>query len=92
MPLYRIYWGSWWATSAGQTLQSQIEGSIMPVFYNSSMLDGLHQYGVSYREFNGSSPGHNNVANNYSDPPEGFSESALESVITYAINNRASPI
>jgi hypothetical protein len=90
MPLYRIYWGSWWTTSAGQTLQSQIEGSLDPIFYSSAFLDSLHEYSVSYRAFipggGGSSP-----YNNTSDPANGFSEATLEGIVTNSIQFHGMP-
>src|SRR5262245_49176270 len=54
MPLYSIFWGSWWTnTTAGLNRQAQIEASLDPIFYNSAFLDSLSEYGTSYRAFIG---------------------------------------
>jgi hypothetical protein len=89
MPLYTIFWGSWWSTPFGQVLQTQIEDSLMPIFYNSAFLDDLHQYGVPNRAFIPNSPVHE--VNNDSDPANGFSEASLESVIDYAVHYQGLP-
>ena len=84
VPVYTIFWGSYWGTSAGQTLKSEVENSINPIFYNSGFLDGLHQYGISYRAFVPSS-GFVEV-NNDSDPPNGFTYSDIQNVIGNSID------
>ena len=89
MPLYTIYWGSYWATSAGQSQQSQIQNSLDPIFYNSSYLSGLNQYGVPYPAFIPNTPV--NEVNNYSDPSNGFTGSDIQGVISYAISNQGLP-
>ncbi len=33
MPLYTIFWGSYWGTSAGQTQQTALENSLNSIFY-----------------------------------------------------------
>src|SRR5215471_12010011 len=75
MPLYTIYWGSYWASADGQALQSQIQNSLNPMLYFSHYLDGLQQYGVPYHA---GVPGSGTVeVNNFSDPANGFSQSNL---------------
>jgi hypothetical protein len=90
MPLYTIYWGSWWTnTSDGQTLQTQIQSSLNSIFYNSAILSGLHQYGVTYPAgVNGSGTVE---VNNTSDPTDGFSRDWLLNTINYAIDNQGLP-
>ena len=51
VPIYLTFWGSYWATSAGQAYANQIEASINPMFLNSPYLNSLHQYGVQHRAF-----------------------------------------
>ena len=89
MPLYTIYWGSYWASAEGQTLQSQIQNSLNSMLYYSPYLDGLRQYGVPYHA---GVPGSGTVeVNNYSDPSEGFSDDDLKGVINNAIDNQGLP-
>ena len=76
MPLYTIYWGSYWASADGQALQSQIQNSLNPMLYFSHYLDGLRQYGVPNHA---GVPGSGTVeVNNFSDPANGFSKSNLD--------------
>ena len=78
MPLYTIYWGSYWASSDGQALQSQIQNSLNPMLYFSHYLDGIRQYGVPNHA---GVPGSGTVeVNNFSDPADGFSQSNLVDV------------
>lgn len=90
MPLYTIYWGSWWTnTSDGQTLQSQIQNSLDSIFYDSAFLSGLHQYGVPHPAgVNGSGTVE---VNNTSDPSNGFSDSDVQNVVNNAIDNQGMP-
>jgi hypothetical protein len=89
MPLYTIYWGSFWARPDGQALQSQIQNSLNPMLYFSHYLDGIRQYGVPNHA---GVPGSGTVeVNNISDPAEGFSQSNLVDVINNAIDNQGLP-
>jgi hypothetical protein len=89
MPLYTIYWGSYWALPDGQALQSQIQNSPNPMLYFSHYLDGLQQYGVPHHA---GVPGSGTVeVNNFSDPANGFSQSNLTDVINNAIDNQGLP-
>ena len=90
MPLYTIYWGSWWTnTSDGQTLQSQIQNSLDSIFYDSAFLSGLQQYGVPHPAgVNGSGTVE---VNNTSDPSNGFSDSDVQNVVNNAIDNQGMP-
>jgi hypothetical protein len=90
MPLYTIYWGSWWTnTSAGQTLQAQTQNSLNSIFRNSGYLNGLNQYGV---KFPAGVMGSGTVeVNNTSDPTNGFSDSSLQNVIDNAIDHQGLP-
>jgi hypothetical protein len=85
VPLYPIFWGSYWATSAGQNFALQIEISMNTMFYGSPYLDGLHQYSPKYRAFAA------NSAFNYSDPSNGFSGDSLRGVVENAIDNQGLP-
>src|SRR5262249_28625194 len=79
LPLYTIYWGSWWTSSSdGQTLQTQLQGSLNSIFRDSAYLDGLNQYGVTYRA---RVPSSGTVeVNDTSDPSTGFSHSDVGDV------------
>src|SRR5215469_8655404 len=86
VPIYTIYWGSYWGTSAGQAYASQIQNSINSFLYSSHYLDGLHQYGVNYRA---GVPGSGTVqVFNYSDPTNGFSTQNIRDVVSNAIDNQ----
>jgi hypothetical protein len=89
MPIYTIYWGSYWGTSNGQTLQSEIQDSLNPIFYYSNYLSGLNQYNVPYPA--GVSGSGTVEVNNYSDPSNGFTSSDIQNVISYAINDQGLP-
>jgi hypothetical protein len=90
MPIYTIYWGSWWTnTSAGQALQTQVQNSLNNIFYSSGYLSGLHQYGIPDPA---GVPGSGTVeVNNTSDPTTGFSRNWLQNTIAYAIDNQGLP-
>jgi Ca2+-binding RTX toxin-like protein len=89
MPLYSIFWGSYWTTSAGSALQSQIEDSLDYIFYFPPYLSGLHQYGVPNPAF---LPGSGTyMVNNTSDPANSFSDSDVQNVIENAIANQNLP-
>src|SRR5262249_25403804 len=89
MPLYTIYWGSYWASSAGQALQSQVQNSLNSMLFFSHYLDGLQQSGVSNHA---GAPGAGVVeVNNFSDPADGFSVGDLTKVISSAISNQGLP-
>jgi hypothetical protein len=90
MPIYTIYWGSWWTnTSAGQSLQTQVQNSLNSIFYYSGYLNGLHQYGITYPAF--VPPSGTVEVNNNSDPTDGFSRDWLQNTIGYAIDNQGLP-
>jgi hypothetical protein len=89
MPLYTIFWGSYWATSDGQTQQAEIENSLNTMFYFNPTLSGLHQYGV---RFPAGVPGAGTVeVNDFSDPPDGFSKRQIENVVSNATENLGLP-
>ena len=89
MPLYTIYWGSYWARADGQALQSQIQNSLNPMLFFSHYLDGIRQYGVPNHA---GVPGSGTVeVNNFSDPVNGFSKNNLTDVINNAIDNQGLP-
>jgi acrosin len=89
VPLYTIYWGSYWATSAGSAYASSIQNSLNASYYNSPYLDGLHQYNINYRA---GVPGGGTVSVfDYSDPANGFSDGDLQNVIRNAIHNLGLP-
>ena len=89
MPLYTIFWGSYWASSAGQAQQATLENSLNSIFFSSGDLAGLHQYGVP---FPAGVPGSGTVeVNDFSDPANGFSDSTLQDVVSNAIDNLGLP-
>jgi hypothetical protein len=89
VPIYTIFWGSYWGTTAGQNYAAQLEGAINSMFYNSAYLDGLQQYGTSYRA---GVPGSGTVeVFNYSDPSSGFAQSTFQNVVQNAIDNQGLP-
>jgi hypothetical protein len=90
VPIYTIFWGSYWATTEGKGYAKRIEDSLNPIFNWSPYLDGLHQYNISYRAGVGTS-GTVEVPND-SDPSSlGFSMSDLQSIVRNAINNQGLP-
>jgi Ca2+-binding RTX toxin-like protein len=90
LPLYTIYWGSWWTTNSdGRALQTQIQNSINPIFWNSGYLDGLYQYGVYYRA---GVPSAGTVeVNDTTNPPTNFSQAKIEGVVSNAIDKLGLP-
>ena len=90
LPLYTIYWGSWWTTTSdGQNLQSQLQGSLNSIFWGGAYLDGLNQYGVPYRA---GVPSAGTVeVNDTSDPSTGFTHSDVGDVVSNAIDNLGLP-
>jgi hypothetical protein len=89
VPIYTIYWGSYWGTSGGAAYASQIQNAINSFLYFSPYLDGLHQYGTSYRA---GVPGSGTVqVFNYSDPSNGFSVSDLQNIVNNGIDNQGLP-
>jgi hypothetical protein len=89
MPLYTIYWGSYWSTAAGQSLQADIQGSLNPIFAESNFLSGLNQYGVTQPAYQPSVGVYE--VNNGSDPPSNFTSSQIQGVISDAISNQGLP-
>jgi hypothetical protein len=88
MPLYSIFWGSYWATPDGQAQQATLENSLDMIF-TSATLSGLNQYGVP---FPARVPSAGTVeVNDFSDPPDGFTKSNLDHVLTNAIDNLGLP-
>jgi hypothetical protein len=89
MPIYTIFWGSYWATSAGQNFASQIENSLNSMFYFSSYLSSLSEYGVNYPAgVNGS--GTVQVFD-YSDPGNPFNGTDVYNEATWGINGLGLP-
>jgi hypothetical protein len=89
VPIYTIYWGSYWGTSAGAAYANSIQNSINSMFYYSPYLDGLHQYGTSYRA--GVSTTGTVQVFNYSDPATVISSQNVKSVVENAIVNQGLP-
>jgi hypothetical protein len=87
--IYMIYWGSYWNTSAGAAMATNIQNSVNGIFWNSPYLDSLHQYGVPYRAFQPAIS--NNHIFNYSDPSQGFNAAAIQNTILDAIYNKGLP-
>jgi hypothetical protein len=87
--VYMIYWGSYWSTSAGSAMATNIQNSVNNILYFSAYLDGLHQYGVPYRAYAPAIP--TNHVFNYSDPSNGFHASDIQNTILDAIYNKGLP-
>lgn len=90
LPLYTIYWGSWWTTNSdGQKLQTKLQNSLNPIFWDSAYLDGLNQYGVPYRA---GVPSSGTVeVNDTSNPSTGFTHDDVGNVVSNAIDNLGLP-
>jgi hypothetical protein len=89
MPLYSIFLGSYWSTTAGQQLQSQVEASLNGIFYDTAFLSGLHQYGVPYPAgVNGSGTVE---VNNNATIGSTVSDSTIQSAVSTAISSQGMP-
>jgi Ca2+-binding RTX toxin-like protein len=88
VPLHLIFWGSYWGTPEGVQQANRLEAFLNSTFYYSPYLDGLNQYGISYRAF--ASSDHPFVFN-YSDPAALISDGDIQDMITYAIHNQGVP-
>ena len=91
-PVYLLFWGSYWNTTAGSASESQLTSAIENE-YNSTAFNRLSQY----KDKNGNTAGPAYVkatwtATEDADPTSGFSDSSLQSVVTDAINDTSSPI
>jgi hypothetical protein len=95
VPVYMIYWGSYWNTAQGQANEATYESAMHNALYNTPYLDGLHQYGPQYRAFqpNVSGDGYNDhvAITGYDPNPNGISDSDLQGVINDAIYNHSLP-
>jgi hypothetical protein len=88
-PIYTVFWGSYWSTSAGQSYAAELEKSINSTLYFSPYLDGLHQYGISNPA---GVPGSGTVeVFNNSDPANGFTQNDVHNVALNAIANQGIP-
>lgn len=78
-----LFWGSYWFNNIGEA--DNIAGSAENIFASSPYLDGLKQYGINNRAFlySGTSVS--------SDPPNGFTDSQLQTEITIDLNNGSLP-
>jgi hypothetical protein len=89
LPLYTIYWGSYWFTAAGQAQQNTLQNSLNTMFFFNPTLSGLNQYGNHNPAF---VPGSGIVeVNDVSDPPNNFSDAQIHDVIHNAIDNLGLP-
>ena len=77
-----IFWGSYWQTTDGQAQATSDLSLVNPVLANSALLDGLHQYGSSYR-VDPSATGH--VFDTSSEPGTDFTDSQLQGEVDHAI-------
>ena len=86
VPIYPLFWGTWWLSPDGQAALGSILNAIDPIFHDSPFLDGLHQYGITQRAFLG-----NHYISGLSDPPQAFSNSNLGDFVWNAIDNFGFP-
>ena len=84
MPLYTIYWGSYWASSDGQALQSQVQNSLNPALYFSHISTSSSNTASRTPACPARAP---SEMNNFSDPANGFSDN-LTDVVNGAIDNQ----
>jgi hypothetical protein len=89
MPIYTIFWGSYWATSAGKSFAAGIENSLNPMFRSSPYLQGLRQYGIHY-------PAGVNASGtvevfNHSDPAGPFSDVDVHDIVVNGIKHQGLP-
>jgi hypothetical protein len=49
--IYLVFWGDYWNTPDGQAKESQFEGSVNGLLYDTTYLDGLRQYGLPYHPY-----------------------------------------
>ena len=87
-PIYLIFWGSYWSTTAGQAQAAADENAIDPVLYNSSLLDGLQEYGTSNRAF---FPTGTWAVFDYSNSGSTVSDAAIKSEVDYGISSLGLP-
>jgi hypothetical protein len=87
VPIYLVFWGSYWYTREGTAYQSQILNAVNPVLSSSPYLDGLHQYGVQHRASLDLTYGDNHWGDDPSDPPANFSTTDAENSVARTINN-----
>src|SRR5579884_3093869 len=92
-PVYLLFWGSYWNTTAGSSSKQSIISSINHE-YNSSMYGRLSQYTDAFGDTAG--PAYvlaTWTATEYPDPsPSGFADYQIQSVVRDAINDPNSPI
>jgi Ca2+-binding RTX toxin-like protein len=88
VPIHLIFWGSYWSTPDGVQQANRLEDFVNSVLYNTNYLDGLNQYGISYRAF--ASSDHLFVFN-YSDPGSSVTDGDIQDIITYAIHDQGAP-
>jgi hypothetical protein len=90
MPVYTIYWGTYWFGTTGQTLANAVQGTIKPMLYQSPYLDGLHQYGVNGRAgVNASGP--IELFINADPSPSGISQTALYNTVVNGFQKQGLP-
>jgi hypothetical protein len=88
VPLYSVFWGSYWNTPGGQAYAASLENALNQMFLWSPYLNGLHQYGVTNPVF---VPGGTVTAFNSSDPTPGFDQQWLFNTVQNAISNQGIP-
>lgn len=92
-PVYLLFWGSYWNTSAGSASENELISAVTNE-YNSPIYNRLSQYGDSHG--NTAGPAYflqSWTATEDADPSSnGFTDGQLQSVITDAINDSNSPI
>jgi hypothetical protein len=93
-PVYLLFWGSYWDTSAGSASEKQLVDAITNEF-NSPIYNRLSQYHSGPAYVYGSQNGGQPVywtATEDADPTNGFTDWQLQSVIVDAIDDPNSPI
>jgi RTX calcium-binding nonapeptide repeat (4 copies) len=89
VPVYLIFWGSYWNTSAGSLLADNTQFVVNEILSQSALLDGLHEYGINYRAYIPTSRG---AAFDYTDPSgTTLSDSQVQNEVQYAIDHLGLP-
>ena len=87
-PIYLIFWGSYWAAGSGQMQIAADVNAVDPVLYQSGLLDGLSEYGSSYRAF---APGGTWAVEDYTNPGSTVSDAQIQAEVDFAINHLGLP-
>ena len=87
-PIYLIFWGSYWSTTAGQAQAAADMNAVNPVLYNSALLDGIQEYGTTYRAFQ---PSGTWAVFDYSNPGSTFTDAQIRGEVAFGISSLGLP-